>query len=132
MTEKGSIIKGIGHVGILVNNLDEAVNLYCALLGLDRPYEFKEWPGEGMRHAMLKVGNQSFELMEPYPGSALSKFMEKNGEGMHHVNIVVSDLEKVANAVKANGGTIIRRGTNVCFLHPKSTKGVLIEVLQRD
>ena len=126
------MIKGIGHVGILVKNLDEAVNLYCGLLDLDKPREFKEWPSEGMKHAMLQVGNQTFEVMEPYPGSPLAKFLEQNGEGVHHINLVVSDIESLVNSLKAKGATLIERGPKFAFVHPKSTKGVLIELWQPD
>lgn len=126
------MIKGIGHVGILVKNLDEAVNLYCELLGLEKPPEFKEWPSEGMRHAMLKVGDQAFEVMEPQPGSSLAKFIEQRGEGIHHVNLIVSDLESLVKSLKEKGATIIERGPRVSFVHPKSMKGVLIELRQPD
>jgi methylmalonyl-CoA epimerase len=130
--KKASMIKGIGHVGILVKNLEEAVNLYCELLDLERPPEFKEWPSEGMRHAMLKVGDQAFELMEPKPGSALQKFIEQRGEGIHHINLVVSDMESLVKSLKAKGATVIEREAKVSFVHPKSTKGVLLELRQPD
>ena len=126
------MIKGIGHVGILVKNLDEALDLYCGLFGLEKPLEFREWPDEGMRHAMLKVGDQLFEVMEPYPGSSLAKFVEQRGEGIHHINLVVSDIEPLVKSLKEQGATIIERGPKFCFVHPKSTKGVLIELMQPD
>ena len=122
------MIKGIGHVGIIVKNLEEAVNLYCGLLCLDKPLEFKEWPNEGMKHAMLKVGTQTLELMEPYPGTSLSKFMENHGEGLHHINLVVDDMDLMVKSLKAGGATLIERGPNATFVHPKSTKGVLLEI----
>ena len=122
------MIKGIGHIGILVKNLDEAVDLYCELLGLEKPHEFEEWPSEGMRHAIIKVGNQTFEIMEPQPGSSLAKFMEQRGEGIHHVNLIVSDMENLIKSLKERGATVIERGAKYSFVHPNSTKGVLLEL----
>ena len=126
------MIEGIGHVGIIVSNLDEAVNLYCELLDLEKPAEFVDWPDEGMRHAMLKVGNQAFEVMEPAPGSALAKFIEQRGEGIHHLNLQVSDMGSLVKSLKEKGATVIERDESRAFLHPKSTKGVLIELAQID
>ena len=126
------MIKGIGHVGILAKNLDEAVNLYCELLGLEKPLEFKEWPSEGMQHAMLKVGDQELEVIEPRPGTALAKFIEQRGKGMHHINLIVDNMEPLVKSLKEKGAILIERDSKSCFVHPKSTKGVLIELFQPD
>ena len=126
------MIKGIGHVGIIVKNLEEAVNLYCRLLDLEKPAEFKEYPNEGMKNAMLQVGTQTLELMEPYPGTGLAKFLENHGEGLHHINLVVDDLDSMVKSLKAGGATLIERGSNATFVHPKSTKGVLLEIWKSD
>ena len=126
------MIIGIGHAGILVKNLDEAVNLYCDLFGLEKPLESKEWPDEGMKHAIVKVGEQAFEVMEPLPGSPLSKFIEARGEGVHHINLIVSDVESLVKSLKEKGATVIERGPKVAFVHPKSTKGVLFELREPD
>ena len=126
------MIKGIGHVGILVKNLDETVNLYCDLLGIEKPTEFEEWPSEGMRNAMISLGDQAFEVMEPKPGNALAKFIEEHGEGLHHINLTVSDIEPLVKSLKEKGATVIERGPKACFVHPKSMKGVLIELQQLD
>lgn len=126
------MIKGIGHVGIVVKNLEEAVNLYCRLLCLDAPVEVKEWPNEGMKHVMLKIGNQTLELMEPYPETALAKFIEKHGEGLHHINLIVDDMDFMVRSLKEMGVTLIERGPNAAFVHPRSTKGVLLELWKPD
>ncbi len=126
------MIKGIGHAGIIVKNLDEAVKLYCDLLGLPKPPEYKDWPNEGMKHAMMKAGNQFFEVMEPHPGSPLAKFIEQRGEGMHHINLVCDDVQSLVASLKKKGATVIERGPKVCFVHPKSTKGVLFEIQEPD
>jgi methylmalonyl-CoA/ethylmalonyl-CoA epimerase len=122
------MIEGIGHIGIIVKNLDEAVNLYCELFSLDKPTEVKEWPIEGMRHVMLKVGEDFFEVMEPYPGTALAKFVEQHGEGLHHINLKVRDGESFIMSLKSKGAKVIDRGPKSCFVHPKSMKGVLLEI----
>ena len=126
------MIKGIGHAGILVKNLDEAVNLYCELFDLEKPLEVKEWPDEGMKHAIVNVGDQAFEIMEPLPGSPLAKFIEQRGEGLHHINLIVSDMESLVKSLKEKGATLIERGPKFVFVHPKSTKGVLLQLAQLD
>jgi methylmalonyl-CoA/ethylmalonyl-CoA epimerase len=126
------MIKGIGHVRIIVKNLEEAVNLYCRLFCLEKPAEFKEYPSEGMKNAMLQLGTQTLELMEPYPGTSLSKFLENHGEGLHHINLIVDDLDSTNKSLKAGGATLIERGSNATFVHPKSTKGVLLEIMKSD
>lgn len=126
------MIKGIKHVGILVKNLDEAINWYCDLLGLPKPPEVKEWPGEGMKNALIKIGDQSFEVMEPLPGSPLSKFLEQRGEGLHHINLHVSDMKTLVKSLKEKGVSLIERTEKVAFIHPKSAKGVLIELREPD
>ena len=125
-------IEGIGHVGIIVSNLDEAVDLYCELFDLEKPSEVTEWPGEGMRNAMIKVGGQSFEIMEPAPGGSLAKFIKQRGEGIHHVNLIVSDIQSTLKSLKEKGATLIEREANFAFVHPKSTKGVLFELYESD
>ncbi len=125
------MLKGIGHVGIIVKNLDEAVELYQRLFGIEI-IERQDWPGEGMKNAVLKIGEQSFEMMDAYPGRPLAKFIEQHGEGIHHVNLMVNDLESTVNSLKAKGATVIGRNNKFAFIHPKSTKGVLIELVQGD
>jgi len=126
------MIKGIGHAGILVKNLDEAVNLYCDLFGLEKPLEVKEWPDEGIKHALVKVGDQHFEVMEPLPGSPLAKLIEQRGEGLHHINLMVSDMESLVKSLKEKGVALIERGPKFAFVHPKSTKGVLFELMEEE
>ena len=123
------MIKGIAHIGIIVKNLEEAVSLYCELFGLEKS-ETKDWPSEGMRHVMLHVGSQSFEVMEPHSGSSLAKFVEQRGEGIHHINLVCDNLESLVSSLKERGAIVIERGPRLCFVHPKSTKGVLFELQQ--
>ena len=125
------MIKGIGHAGIIVTNLDEAVKLYCDLFDLQRLTDVTQWPGEGMKNVLLRAGNQAFEIMEPTdPRGSLARFLERRGEGLHHINLQVSDLASLVKALEARGVTILGRGPGFCFLHPKSTRGVLFELIQ--
>ncbi len=125
------MIKGIGHAGILVKNLDEVASLYCDLFGLERLTGVIDWPGEGMKNIMLKVGNQAFEVMEPTdPQGSLARFLEQRGEGLHHVNLEVDDVEGLVKSLEAKGVITLGRGPGFCFLHPKSTRGVLFELIQ--
>ena len=122
-------VKGIGHIGIMVRNVDEAVALYCDLFGLAKP-EITESTEQGMRSALVKVGEQAIEIMQPTPGSPLEKFLEQRGEGIHHINLQVEDVELLLKALKEKGMALIEReGSPVVFLHPKSSKGVLIELM---
>ncbi|MDY6911614.1 MAG: VOC family protein [Chloroflexota bacterium] len=118
-------------MGIVVNNLDEALS-FSELFDLEKPSEVKEWPDEGVKNAMIKVGSQPFEIMEPVPGGALAKFIEQRGEGIHHVNLIVSDIQSTLKSLKGKGATLIEGQANFAFVHPKSTKGVLFELFKAD
>lgn len=125
------MIKGIGHAGILVRNLDEVVNLYNDLFGLEQLTEVTQWPGEGMKNVLLKVGNQAFEVMEPTdPQGSLARYLERRGEGLHHINLEVDDVDGLVKSLEAKGVVTLGRGPGFCFLHPKSTRGVLFELIQ--
>jgi methylmalonyl-CoA epimerase len=125
------MIEGIGHAGILVKDLRKAVDLYCSLFGLEQLTEVTDWPGEGMKNILLKVGNQAFEVMEPTdPQGSLARFLQQRGEGLHHINLVVTDLDSLVKLLQAKGATIMGRGPGFCFLHPKSGGGVLFELVQ--
>ena len=125
------MIKGIGHAGIIVSNLDEAVALYCDLFGLEPLTQVTDWPGEGMKNVLLRVGSQAFEVMEPTdPQGGLARFLERRGEGLHHLNLEVDDVEGLVKSLEAKGVVTLGRGPGFCFLHPKSTRGVLFELIQ--
>jgi methylmalonyl-CoA/ethylmalonyl-CoA epimerase len=123
------MIERISHIGIIVKNLEEAVNLYCKLLGCERPTEFKQWPDQGMKNAIIKFGDQGFELMEPLPGSPLAKFLETKGEGLHHVSLVVKDIKSTNESLAQEGAKLIKAHPAVTFVHPQSTTGVLVELI---
>lgn len=132
------MLKGIGHIAILSSNLDETVAIYQKLLGAS-PGEALTLPEMGVKVAVLDVGGETeLEVIEPLPGSRLEKVLEERGEGIHHICLDVDDIERELDSLADKGVNLIdrkaRRGVMgmVAFIHPKSTKGVLVELCQRD
>jgi len=127
----------INHIGIAVKNIETSVPFYRDALGmaLEGTEEVVE---QKVRVAFLAVGESRIELLEPTsPDSPVAKFLEKNGEGIHHIAYEVADLEAALAALKADGVRLIdesprngAHGTRIAFLHPKATGGVLTELCQ--
>lgn len=133
------MIEKIDHLGIAVENLDEAAKLYTDALGLSMA-EIEELPEQKVRIVMIPVGESRIELLEATdPESVIAKFIEKRGEGLHHVALGVSDIQKVLDELKAKGIRLIDEtprigvgGAKIAFLHPKSTNGILLELFERE
>jgi methylmalonyl-CoA/ethylmalonyl-CoA epimerase len=131
------LIKGLNHVGIAVSNLDEALKTYRSTLGLEPSY-VKEVKDQKIRVASYKVGGSSIELFEPTdPTSTVAAFLAKRGEGMHHLALTVDDIRATLDAAQRAGATLIDKeprvgaeGQLIAFLHPKSTRGTLVELCQ--
>jgi methylmalonyl-CoA epimerase len=127
----------IDHIGIAVKSLGEAAALYENALGL-KVSAYDQVDEQGVRVAMLNIGESRIELLEPTgPESPIEKFMTKRGEGIHHIAITVDDIEKALERLKAAGVRLVdnepRRGahnTRTAFVHPSSTHGVLLELVQ--
>jgi len=130
------VVIGIGHVAILAGNLDETVKLYRKLFGATSS-EVKAIAEQGVRTAMLDIGGGKLEILEPLPGSGMEKILEKRGEGIHHICLEVDNIEQTLDFLAGEGVNLIdqkaRRGLEgmVAFIHPKSTKGVLVELCQK-
>jgi methylmalonyl-CoA epimerase len=127
------MLKRIHHVGIVVKSLDEAYRFYRDVLGL-HVHKTAEVRDQGVRAALLAVGHSEIELLEPIdPKGTVARFLEKRGEGMHHVCFETDNVEHELAAAKAAGIPLIdekpRRGLagRICFLHPRGTAGVLVE-----
>lgn len=126
----------INHIGIAVKSLEERVALYRAL-GLEVSGE-EEVPSQKVRVAMLPVRGSQIELLEPTaPDSPIAMAIEKRGEGLHHIAFEVEDIRAVMANLKAAGFQLLSdeprpgaHGSLICFLHPKSGGGVLIELCQ--
>jgi len=131
------MLKGISHIGIAVKNLDEAIKTYCEALGA-KLEEIQRAPESGMSAAMLSVGSNKIELMEPIgTEGAIAKFLESRGEGVQHICLEVDDIDKTLESLSAKGIRLIdekaREGLEgrIAFIHPRSMNGVLIELLER-
>ena len=127
------MLKKIHHVGVVVKSADEALKFYRDALGLkvtdDRIIE-----DQGVRGVLLAIGNSEIELLEPTrDDTGVAKFLASRGEGMHHICFESDEVGKELETVRAKGVTLIdekpRLGLAgmICFLHPKSNHGVLVE-----
>ena len=127
----------IDHIGVAVEDLDSAVELYSKRLGM--PAQHRETVEEqGVEAVLLDVGEGHIELLSPLgPDTAVGRFLEKNGPGMHHVAYQTDDIDSALASVRDAGMRLIDeeprtgiRGSRVAFLHPKSTGGVLTELVE--
>ncbi len=132
-------MRRIDHIGIAVNSLDDAIKVYRDVLGLEL-VEVEEVPEEKVKVAMFKAGDSYIELLEPLSeDSAIAKYLQKRGEGIHHIAIGVEDVEKLTEELKERGVRVIydkpkvvSGGTRkINFIHPKATHGVLLEIVER-
>jgi len=129
--------KLINHIGIAVHSLENAIPFYRDVMGM--AFEgTEEVVEQKVKVAFLGVGESRIELLEPTaPDSPVARFLEKNGEGVHHIAYQVADIEKTLAELKSRGMRLIdetpRRGAHhslIAFLHPKATGGVLTEICQ--
>jgi methylmalonyl-CoA epimerase len=126
----------IDHLGIAVKSLDGALKFYRDQLGLDVSLR-ETVEQEKVNVAMLPLGDPRIELLEPTQGdSVIGKFLERRGEGLHHIAIRVSDLNASVERLRASGARLLNEpragagGHLYVFVHPASTGGVLIELIQ--
>lgn len=132
------MFKKIDHLGIAVEDLAAAVELYRDVLGLD--YAGEEIVAEQkVKTAFFPLGESSVELLEATdPDSPIAKFIEKKGPGIHHIALRVDDVAEAIEALLAKGVRMIdtaprlgAHGAKIAFIHPKSTPGILVEICQR-
>ncbi len=131
-------IKKIEHIGIAVKNLKESLRFYEEVLGL-KCYRIEEVEDQKVKTAFLKVGETKIELLESTdPEGPIAKFIDKRGEGIHHLAFAVDDVNKSLKQMEQKDVKLIdnssRKGAEelqIAFLHPKSTSGVLIELCQQ-
>lgn len=130
----------IDHVAIIVRNIEQALVFYRDTLGIV-PSEIKEVPTEQVRIAFLPMGGpggSEIELLEPTdPATGVARFLEKRGEGLHHICLEVPDIDRALAELRAAGAAVLddaprptAEGRGI-FLHPKGTSGVLLELVQR-
>lgn len=131
------MLKRLHHVAIVVNNLEESVALYERILGI-KLFSIEDIPGQNLRAAVFKVGEEvGIELLQPTePGSGVARFLESRGQGLHHICFEVDEVDEELKAMAEKGIELIDRQARagisgkIGFLHPKSTHGVLIELVQ--
>ncbi len=127
-------VSHIEHIGIAVNSLDEAIPYYEKVLGL-KCYKIEEVADQKVKTAFFKVGDSKIELLESTdPEGPIGKFIDKKGQGIHHLAFAVENTDNALTEAEANGVQLIdkksRKGAenlNIGFLHPKSTLGALTE-----
>lgn len=125
------------HIGIAVKDLETSNQLFESLLG-GPPYKIEEVDSESVNTSFFQSGESKVELLEATrEGSAIAKFIEKRGEGIHHIAFEVDDIEMEMERLRAAGFRLLneqpKRGADnklVCFVHPKSANGVLVELCQ--
>jgi len=127
----------IEHLGIAVKDIDAANSIYTSLLGV-APYKSEVVESEGVTTSFFKCGESKIELLQATnSNSPISKFIEKKGEGIHHIAFAVNDIKEEVTRLKKEGFLVLneepKRGADnklVVFLHPKSSNGVLVELCQ--
>ncbi len=130
-------MRRIDHIGIAVEDMEAAMAPYVDGLGLVVDH-LEEVPTERVRVAMLPIGDTKLELLEPKdPESAIAKFIERRGPGIHHIALAVEDVAASIESLKAAGVRLIDEkprpgtgGTLVAFAHPKGFNGVLVELVE--
>jgi len=125
------------HIGIAVKNLDKANQLFAKLLGKAH-YKIEDVASEGVRTSFFEVGGVKIELLEAtHANSPVARFIEKRGEGIHHLAFEVGDIKKSIQSYSEKGFLLLNDqpkdgadNKQIAFMHPKSTNGVLVELCQ--
>jgi methylmalonyl-CoA/ethylmalonyl-CoA epimerase len=128
------MIDKIHHIGIAVRNLDESLKFYRDTLGLHVHAE-DTVPDQGVRAALLTIGNSEIELLEPLsPEANMAKFLERRGEGLHHICFQTPDVDGDLETLKQKEVPLVDQASRkglagmICFLHPKASRAVLVEL----
>ena len=137
MTETAPLLTEIDHVAIAVNDLEAAIAWYQDNLGATVDHR-EVVDSDGVEEALLKVAESYVQLLTPTRAdSPVAKYLEKKGEGLHHIGYRVADCGVALEQIKAQGGRVIddaprpgSRGTTVAFVHPKTSFGTLIELVE--
>lgn len=132
------MIEKVHHVGVVVRNIEQATRFYADTLGL-RLHTLRTMDDQGVRAALLELGDSEIELLEPVVAdNGVARFLERRGEGLHHICFAVDDVERDLAALKAQGAELIDQQSRpglagqICFLHPNALDGTLVELCQPD
>ena len=129
----------VSHFGVIVRDVEEALNVYTDILGLNPPEDRMDMPELGLKNAMLRIGDFRIELMETTttdPNNEFIRFLDKHGEGIYHVCVLVDDIDAQIKSLRAKGAEVLEVppsqsiGQKRAFVKRRSTKGVLIEMMQ--
>lgn len=131
------MIKRLEHIGIAIKDMETSNALFERLLGVP-PYKEEEVASEHVKTSFFKTGESKIELLEATaPESAIAKYLEKRGEGIHHIAFEVEDIHAEMERMRQEGFRLLneqpKKGADnklVCFIHPKSANGVLVELCQ--
>ncbi len=138
LEQRGKHVKKVDHIGIAVKSIEAVLPFYTEVLGLPL-LRIEEVDSQKVKVAFLKAGETKLELLEPTSSeSAVAKFIEKRGEGLHHIALGVKSIEKRIAELKAKGIRMIDEnprpgagGADIAFMHPKSASGVLFELCEK-
>jgi methylmalonyl-CoA/ethylmalonyl-CoA epimerase len=129
-------IKKINHVAIVVEDIDSALDFWQDVMGLELDH-IEDVPSQASKVAFIPVGDSEVELVQPTdPDSGLGKYLEKRGEGLHHLCLEVKDIEGMLSVLKDKGARLINEtpielpGRKMAFVHPKAANGVLVELYE--
>jgi len=130
-------MKKIEHLGLAVSDLEKSEALFSRLFNT-KPYKRENVESQKVITSFFRVGNNKVELLKPTdPDSVIQKFIDKKGEGLHHVAFAVSDIRSEMKRLESEGFVLLStepmRGADnkmVCFLHPKTTNGLLVELVE--
>ena len=128
------MIDKIHHIGIAVRDLDKSLEFYRDVLGL-HVHAMDTVEDQGVRAALLTIGESEIELLEPTHAEAnMAKFIARKGEGLHHICFQTADVDGELETLKAKGVELVDQKSRgglagmICFLHPKASRGVLVEL----
>lgn len=131
------MIKRVDHISVAVKNLDEALDVLNKVFGFKAAHT-ETIPDQGVKAALIRIGDGEIELIEPIdPEGGVAKFIERRGEGIHHICLEVDNIDEELKSLAAKGVDLIdkqpRSGLagRIGFVHPRSTKGILIELAQK-
>ena len=137
MTESLCVIQNLNHVCLAVNDIEETLDFYQKTFGIERP-EVKYLEDQAVLAALVSIGGSQLEFIQPTdPDSGVAKFINNRGEGMHHICFEVENLSEKLKIFSGAGVKLIdqmpRDGLSgqIAFIHPKSTRGVLVELVDK-
>lgn len=133
------MLKRIDHIGVIVRDIDEAVKVFSEIFGFRKVDSLPYTDSEGdFKSAKVAAGEVTIELIEPLnPNGSLANFLQKRGEGLHHISIEVDDIDRELELLRTKGVRLINEeaqavgNSKVAFVHPVATKGILVELTQR-